>query len=137
MNRTLRKVAIPGVGLVLATSGFAFMASNTIGVSHAGSGEAAVAGYAVSGITYTIDTGHIGAFSENSANIASVSFVLDNPALTANTTAYFVRSYNNDVAKYDCSQTAGFTDNQHFTCTPDASEINLGDAKSLVVNAAQ
>jgi hypothetical protein len=137
MNRTLRKLMIPGVGVVLATSGFAFMASNSLAESHAGSGEAAISGYTVSDVSYTIDTGHIGAYNENAANIATVSFTLDHPAVASNVSADFVRSYNGDVAKYSCHQSTGSTDNQHFTCTPDASEINLGDAKSLVVNAAQ
>ena len=54
MNRTARKLLVPGVGIVLATSGFAFMASNTFANnSAAGSGDSAVSGYTVSNLHYS------------------------------------------------------------------------------------
>jgi hypothetical protein len=57
MNRTVRRLVIPGVGVVLATSGFAFMASNTVAQSSAGQGQATVSGYTVSGINYSTEQG--------------------------------------------------------------------------------
>ena len=48
MNRTLRKFAIPGAGIALATTGFAFMASNTFGSTFGtGQGTSAVTGYTI------------------------------------------------------------------------------------------
>jgi hypothetical protein len=138
MKKLARKLAVGSVGIIVAGGGYAFLASNTVPASLAGSGESSITGYVVTDISYTIDTGHIGDYSENSANIATVSFVLDHPATLANVSADFVGSYQGQVAKYgNCVQTTGFGDLQHFTCSPDGSEVNLGQASSIVVNAAQ
>lgn len=138
MKAVGRKALIGLAGLAVAGASFAFLDSNTVAASLAGSGEASISGYTVSDVHYTIDTGHIGDYSENSANIASVSFTLDHPAAVANVSADFVGSYQGQVAKYGhCAASAGSTDNQHFTCLPDGSEVNLGQAVKLVVNAAQ
>jgi hypothetical protein len=133
-----RKAIVVLAAVAVAGGGYAFLASNSVSASLAGSGEAAISGYTVSNIHYTIDTGHIGDYNENAANVASVSFTLDNPAATANVSADFVGSYQSQTAIYgNCSQTTGFTDSKHFTCLPSASEVNLGQAVKLVVNAAQ
>jgi hypothetical protein len=138
MNRIARKVTVVVAGIAIAGGGYAFLAANSVSASLAGSGEAAISGYSVSDIHYTIDTGHIGDYSENSANIASVSFTLDHPSALANVSADLVGSYQGQVAHYDsCAQTTGFGDLQHFTCGPTGSEVNLGSAVKLVVNAAQ
>jgi hypothetical protein len=138
MNRIGRKIVVGFAAVAVAGGGYAFLASNTVAASLAGSGEATVSGYIVSDIHYSIDTGHIGDYSENSANVASVSFKLDSPAATANVSADFVGSYQGQVAKYgNCAQTTGFSDLKHFTCLPDGSEINLSGSVKLVVNAAQ
>jgi hypothetical protein len=138
MNRIARKITVVAAGLAIAGGGYAFLAGNTVSASLAGSGEASISGYTVTDVSYTIDTGHIGDYSENSANIASVSFTLDHPAVLANVSADFVGSYEGQVAKYgNCAQSTGSTDLQHFTCLPDGSEVNLGQAVKLVVNAAQ
>ena len=138
MNKMGKKALIGLAGLAVAGSSFAFLDSNTVAASLAGSGESSISGYQVSDIHYTVDTGHIGDYSENSANIASVSFRLDRQANTGNVSADLVGSYQGQVAKYgNCAQTTGYTDQKHFTCLPDASEVNLGQAVKLVVNAAQ
>ena len=139
MKHLGRKLLLPVAAVALAGGSFAFLASNTFsGSNNAGSGETTISGYNVSDVHYTIDTGHIGDYSENSANVASVSFKLDKNADVANVSADFVGSYQGQVAKYGkCSVTTGFSDNKHFTCLPDGSEVNLGNAVHLVVNAAQ
>lgn len=138
MKHLGRKLLLPVAAVALAGGSFAFLASNTLDASNAGSGEAAVNPYTVTDITYTIDTGHIGDYSENSANIATVSFALNQPAVLANVSADIVGSYAGQVAKYgQCTQTTGFANLTHFTCGPDGSEANLGNAVKLVVNAAQ
>jgi hypothetical protein len=138
MNRIGRKVLVGVAGIAIACGGYAFLDANSVSASLAGSGESTISGYTVTDIHYTIDTGHIGDYSENSANIASVTFTLDHPAALANVSADLVGSYQGQVAKYgNCAQTTGFGDLQHFTCLPDGSEANLGQAVKLVVNAAQ
>jgi hypothetical protein len=103
MNRTLRKLMIPGVGVVLATSGFAFMASNTVAASNAGQGEQAISGYDVSNVHYTyVDTDG----DPDTDYIKSVTFTLDHHASRASA------QINNDqtwVPYEDCGSNDGFT----------------------------
>ena len=47
MRRNVRKFLIPGVGLVLATSGFAYMSTNSVDRTYSGEGVGTVNGYAV------------------------------------------------------------------------------------------
>ena len=51
----LRLLLVGGGAVVLATAGFAYMASNTIAQSSAGEGSASVSGYAATDITYNPD----------------------------------------------------------------------------------
>jgi len=53
MNRTMKRFALPLVGAaVVATSGFAFMASNSVDVSHTGEGTGTVSGFTVTNVAY-------------------------------------------------------------------------------------
>jgi len=53
MRVPFRQLLVVGGGaVVLATAGFAYMASNTVPASYAGEGSAAVSGYTVSNIDY-------------------------------------------------------------------------------------
>jgi hypothetical protein len=109
MNRTLRKVALPGVGLVLATSGFAFMATNTVAASSAGQGRHTISGFDVSHIHYTFvsDSGN----NPNLDYIKSVTFTLDQPA--SQVAADINNNQNTWVPYHDCTT----TDSQTFTCS--------------------
>ena len=55
MIRRHRRLALWGGAAAIAAGGFAFMASNAVGASSAGSGQGAVSGYAVSTISYQAD----------------------------------------------------------------------------------
>jgi hypothetical protein len=55
--------------VILATSAYAFAASNTVPTSRAGEGEAVIGGYVVSAVTYTYSTA-------NPSQIATVSFTI-------------------------------------------------------------
>lgn len=81
MNRTVRKLAVPGVGVVLATAGFAFMASNTVAQSSAGQGQATVSGYTVSGINYSAEQGW--GKSTPTYSVSTVKFILTSVATSA------------------------------------------------------
>ncbi len=50
-----RRVALWGGAAAIAAGGFAFMASNTVAGSSAGSGQGSVSGYHVSAISYAAD----------------------------------------------------------------------------------
>lgn len=53
MNRTMKRLVIPAAAAaILGTSGFAFMASNSVAESFAGEGSATIAGFQVSNISY-------------------------------------------------------------------------------------
>jgi hypothetical protein len=53
MKRIGRKIAVPLVGVALATSGFAYLSSNTVAKSYAGTGSGPVGGYNVYNQAYT------------------------------------------------------------------------------------
>jgi len=55
--------------MILATSAYAFAASNTVPASNAGEGQTAIGGYAVSAVTYTYSTA-------NPSQISSVGFTI-------------------------------------------------------------
>ncbi|HET7143237.1 MAG TPA: hypothetical protein VFI68_04375 [Anaerolineales bacterium] len=63
------------VVLVLATSAYAFAATNTVPASRAGEGSGAISGYTVSNIVYTFDT-------SNPSDLTNVAFSLDAAAAT-------------------------------------------------------
>jgi hypothetical protein len=119
---------------VLATSGFAFMASNTVGTSYAGQGRGAIAGYTVSDVHYAFvnDTGN----NPNLDYIKSVTFTLDHHAGSATADINNNQSW---VPYHDCSSSDGYT----WTCanstgaaanlnypggSPSASQLNVDAA---------
>jgi hypothetical protein len=55
--------------MILATSAYAFAASNTVPASNAGEGSTAIGGYTVSAVTYTYSTA-------NPSQISTVGFTL-------------------------------------------------------------
>jgi hypothetical protein len=60
--------------MILATSAYAFAASNTVPASNAGEGQTAIGGYTVSAVTYTYSTA-------NPSQISTVGFTIA-PAAT-------------------------------------------------------
>jgi hypothetical protein len=59
MRFPIRRLLVVGGGaVILATAGFAYMASNTVQQSSAGEGLGGVSGYTVSGIQYVVDCGN-------------------------------------------------------------------------------
>ena len=109
--------------MVLSAASYAFAATNTVPASVAGDGKGAIAGYAVSGITYVLDT-------TNPSLIASVKFTLDETAATVkaelSNTAGTITAWSSA-----CTLTTGV-----YTCTF-GSGFNVVDAFSLRVVAAQ
>ena len=107
------------VVLVLATSAYAFAATNTVPASRAGEGSGAISGYAVSNIVYTFDTA-------NPSNLTTVAFDLDNPATTVKVSLAAAGTLQN------CTSSTPFT---HWTCN--LTGVTVSGATSLRVVASQ
>lgn len=86
MNRIMKRMALPvGAAVVLGTTGFAFMAANTLDTSYAGdSGIKTVSGYAISNVHY-VTGGYVAGVGDNT--IQAVQFKLDHPAAPINVNA--------------------------------------------------
>lgn len=54
--RSSKMFVVVMVVMMFATAAYAFAASNTVPVSHAGEGENDILGYSVTGVTYTYST---------------------------------------------------------------------------------
>ena len=131
MNRIMKRMALPvGAAIILGSSGFAFMASNTVPESFAGQGQATISGYVVSNISYDLvtDLGHDGDVATSS--IQWVNFTLNHKAKT-------VQAKVNDTNYNTCFNSSG--DGVTWKCE----RQNAGhgaytrDANTLVVVAAQ
>lgn len=123
-----RKLAVPAVGLVLAGSGFGFLASNNVSNSYAGQGQGTIAGYNVSNISYTSEDGvEAGLSADNgSTYIESVSFTLDHPAAPSNVRAVINEPGQNYTYNVCTPQNSIDT---MFTCTENKNAAN-GDNSS-------
>lgn len=98
-----------GVGLaatVLAAGAYAYTAGNTVDASHAGDGAAAISGYAVTGIQYTLD-------AADPSVIDAVSFTTDAPASTVK-----VKVVSTDASYADCSSSDGTSWTCDFASNP-------------------
>ena len=74
-KRSFKVFLIGMAAIILATISFAYAASNTVTAGKVGSGVATITGYAVTNVTYTLD-------SNNPVNITAVAFTLDASATT-------------------------------------------------------
>ena len=133
MNRIMKRAALPvGAALILGSSGFAFMATNTGLVSAAGNGSNVISGYNVTDIHYKLVPDAFSPFEAGQESIQRVTFTLDKPATT-------VRAYVNDKVFPVCgtpTANAGGT----FTWTCDQPNAGFGvlvqPANTLAVVAA-
>lgn len=97
MNRKLKTLALPiGAAVVLGTSGFAYMASNTVNPTNAGEGQGNVYGYTVDhgDVTYTPCTPADGTLCQATVNVW--------PDTANNTPSTVQISFNNDGHWYTC-----------------------------------
>jgi hypothetical protein len=72
---TPKRLVLLGVFGLLAVATYGFAAANTVPASNAGDGQAAISGFTVSNVHYTLDT-------VNPQNVSEVSFTLS-PSLPA------------------------------------------------------
>ena len=115
-TRRIRWVGALVVAAALAAGTYAFTASNTVGATKVGSGQGAISGYSVSGISYSLN-------SSDPSSIDSVSFTIS-PA-SAN-----VVKVQLGGAWYGCSNAGG-----SVSCTTTGATV--GNASSLTVVASE
>jgi hypothetical protein len=138
MNRKMKRLVLPiGAAAIIGTSGFAFMANNTVPETHAGQGHGKISGYTIkaSQVHYSLEN-NIGSGSPNNEYIKSVSFTLDHDALTKNVSALIYNS-GNDYSKYGNCSSNGVSGTPTFTCAHSGNEVSLHGSSKLLVNAAQ
>jgi len=82
MIRSLRRWLVPAAAIGLATTGFAYLAGNTVDASNAGLGTGTITGYTVTNITYTTNTMATQAGSDWHHYISGVTFTLTSTAGT-------------------------------------------------------
>jgi hypothetical protein len=105
------------VVLVIATAAYAFAASNTVPASYAGEGSAAISGYTVTNLVYTLN-------ATNASNIDAVSFTLN--AAATNVQASLVPG-----TFYNCTNTSG----NNWSCTTTAPQATVLAASTLNIIA--
>lgn len=132
MNRTFKRLVMPiGAAVVIGTSGFAFMASNTLATSSAGSGTALVAGYDVTNVKYATDP--------DNNYVTALSFTLDKVANPSNVKATIYHAPGGTppatVIYDDCASGDGLS----FVCGPHTpgAFANLSFMDKLEIHAAQ
>jgi len=135
MNRTIKRLAIPLAGAaVVGSSGFAFMASNTLtGDNYAGNGRAAISGYTVSGVHYNyVDN----AGNPNLDYIKSVTFTLDHKASRASaqinnnqTWVPYTACSSADAYTWTCANSTGAAASLNYPGgSPSAADLSVSAA---------
>lgn len=98
MKKSSKLLFVLLLALILSVGAYAFANSNTVEASQAGDGEAAISGYTISSVHYTLD-------ADNPGLIESVSFTIS-PAITASTVVK-IKLVNSGSTWYTCTAGAG------------------------------
>ena len=106
MNRNIvispRRLVMLGILGLVAVTTIGFAAANTVPTSNAGDGQAAISGYTVTNVHYTLDT-------NNPTQVSQVSFTL-NPALpSGGATRLSLDGGTNWLASGACTGTTNVT----------------------------
>ena len=115
-----RLVLATVAALVLSAGAYAYTASNTVPSGTAGEGSAAISGYSVSGVAYSLNAG-------TPTNIDAVSFTVS-PA-QATTVKMQLASGG---AWYPCTNTSG-----SVSCSTTSPQATVGGVSQLSVVATQ
>lgn len=119
-RRTRRFALAALLGGIVASSAYAFTASNTVPGSNAGFGQQGISGYSASNISYALD-------ASNPQNIDSVTFTIT-PSTTTTVKVQLVTG----GSWYACTNTAGTV-----TCPTTLPQATAATADQLTVVAAQ
>jgi hypothetical protein len=126
MARTFKVMLVALVVLVLAGSAYAFAAANTIADSAAGYKDAAVSGYAVTGVVYDLD-------ATDPTTVDAIKFSIS--PTTGDVVAAIVKIQTVDAGTWkDCTLAAGTAPAMAVTCTYGA--LELADITALNVVAS-
>lgn len=119
-RRTKRFALAALIAGVVASSAYAFTASNTVPASNSGFGQQTISGYTASAVAYQLN-------SSNPQNIDSVTFTLDKAATTVKVQLVSAGSW------YSCSVVSG----NNWSCATTAPQATAATANQLTVVATQ
>jgi hypothetical protein len=106
---------------IVASSAYAFTASNTVPGTSAGSGQGTISGYTASAVSYSLNT-------TNPQNIDAVTFTLDKTATTVKVQLVSAGTW------YSCTNTSG----NNWSCnTTVGTQATAATANQLTVVATQ
>ena len=136
MRSIVRRVALPiGAAVVLGSTGFAFMASNSVAASHAGTGGGEISGYNVRNVHYHIVDNPL---TPGGTYIQTVSFTLS-PDNATNLEAWFTDDAGNFVSGFyaTCNESAGtwlcqapnVINGHQWAATVDATQLHVSAAQ--------
>ena len=118
IRRSLSTIVAVGVVATVGAGTYAFTASNTVTAKAAGAGSAAISGYTVSSVAYSLN-------SSNPQNIDELDFTI-NPAAAAT-----VKASLDGTNWYSCTNTAG-----SVACATTSPQATVSSASNLNVVAA-
>lgn len=110
MNRIMKRMALPvGAAIILGSSGFAFMASNTFAASPgAGAGSVAVSGYQVDNI-------HFSPCENASQNVCYVNGTVAKKSASEPDAGTVAVKFNN-TGWFTCTVASDYSGPRPFTC---------------------
>lgn len=117
-GRTTRRLGALGVAAALGLGAYAYTATNTVPATNAGIGSAAISGYTVTGVAYTLN-------GSDPENIDAVSFTIS-PTAAGSVKARLV----DGGAYYDCVNTSG-----SVSCDTTSPQATAAAADELTVIA--
>ena len=119
--RRQRRFALAAiVAGIVASSAYAFTASNTVPASNAGSGSTAISGYTATNVSYSLN-------ASNPQNIDSVTFTIS-PTTTSTVKIQLAAA----GSWYSCTNTAG-----SVSCATTSPQATAAAATQLTVVASQ
>lgn len=139
MNRITKRLALPVVAAaVLGTSGYAFMASNTVPATFAGQGGHVISGSTVSNVHYLLKDNGTQSSSTGGTDmyISGVEFTIDHPMQQGQTVYATVASDNSGygIATKYANCTGGTDSNgatSTYTCTLGSNGNTSGSMQAL------
>lgn len=118
-----RVAAIIVIALILSVTTYAFAAANTVPDTAAGDGVGAISGYAISGVTYTLDSTY--------TNITKVSFTAIPTTPPTGTVFFSIKLINGANTWFTCA--AGSSSNS-WDCTVTGTTVKQADELRVVAH---
>lgn len=122
----LRTISVLVLVFLFSAVAYGFAAANTVGTSGAGDGQAAISGYTIGAITYTLD-------STNPANLSAVRFTVTPSAGASAATTVYVKLVSSGTTYTSCTTSGG----GNWTCDLSGAGVTALLANELRVIAAQ